>query len=134
MNEKKCRQLVRARADGLCERCGRQGHTFHHRKNRSAGGGWDCANIVFLCGDGVRGCHGWVTSHPLEASLEGFHVKPWQEPVDIPILLHGRLSRRLTWDTSDYDITQQQVDEAPPERETGNERTSPDHHRWNFDW
>lgn len=137
MNEKRCRQLVLTRSRGLCERCGRQGHTYHHRKNRSAGGGWDCANIVYLCGDGTQGCHGWVTTHPKQAALEGFHVPSWVDPATVPILLHRRLSRQLTWDTSDYDITQSAV-ETPPgdsmKEEENDERTAPDHRGWNPDW
>lgn len=89
MNEKKCRELVRIRAEGLCERCCRQGHTFHHRKNRSGGGKWDCANIVFLCGDGVRLCHGWATVNPSSASETGWHVKPWEDPAQVPLLWRG---------------------------------------------
>jgi hypothetical protein len=58
--------------------------------------------VVYLCGDGTRGCHGWVTEHPKLASEEGFHVKPWQLPGDVPILLHKRLSRRLTCNGSGY--------------------------------
>ena len=38
-----------------------------------------------LCGDGVRGCHGWVTANPKAASEEGWHVKPWQEAADVPV-------------------------------------------------
>lgn len=137
MNEKRCRELVFHRAAGLCERCGRQGNTFHHRKNRSGGGGWDCANIVYLCGDGTRGCHGWVTTHPAEASKEGFHVKPWEDPQEIPILLHRRLSRHLTWDSSDYDITRSAVQNPPLrtiKKVENDERTSPGDCRWNPDW
>lgn len=42
-----------------------------------------------LCGDGVRGCHGWVTSHPKAAAEEGWHVKPWEEATEIPVLYRG---------------------------------------------
>lgn len=137
MNEKNTRRLVFLRSGGLCERCGRQGHTYHHRKNRSAGGGWDCANIVFLCGDGTRGCHGWVTTHPALAAEEGFHVKPWEDPAAIPILLHRRLTRHLTWDTSDYDNTRQTVETPPPVtdvRTENDDRTAPGNRGWNPDW
>lgn len=137
MNEKRCRELVLQRADGLCERCGRQGHTFHHRKNRSGGGGWNCANIVYLCGDGTRGCHGWVTVNPAEASKEGFHIKPWEDEREVPILLHRRLSRHLTWDTSDYDSTRADVEVSPSEvlKEAKSDvRTAETDHLWNPDW
>ena len=101
--EKLCRAGVEARSDGLCERCGREGHTFHHRKNRSAGGLWELANIVKLCGDGTQLCHGWVTTHPKLATEEGFHIPSWGVPEEIPIILHfGRLTR-LTNDSPTYD-------------------------------
>jgi hypothetical protein len=89
VNEKRCRAIVSDRSEGLCERCCRQGHTYHHRKNRSGGGRWSPSNIVFLCGDGVRLCHGWVTTHPTDAGVEGFHVAPWRDPLDVPILWRG---------------------------------------------
>lgn len=132
MNEKRCRDLVYERSGGLCERCGKQGNTYHHRKNRSAGGEWDCANIVFLCGDGTRGCHGWVTTHPLEASIEGFHVKPWQHPEDLPILLHRRLTCGLSCNDSSY--TSDATPQPRSHRETQNiEWTTPDHSDWPLD-
>lgn len=43
-----------------------------------------------LCGDGVRLCHGWVTQNPAKAHKEGWHVKPWEESADIPLLYRGR--------------------------------------------
>lgn len=104
MNEKHCRALVRTRAEGLCERCCGPGHTFHHRKNRSAGGKWDCANIVLLCGDGVRLCHGWVTVNPLKGSEAGWHVRPWNAPADTPVLWRGNRWVLLMEDGSMIDV------------------------------
>lgn len=49
-----------------------------------------------LCGDGVRGCHGWVTANPNAAAEEGWHVRPWQESLEIPVLYHGSRFARLT--------------------------------------
>lgn len=100
--ERDCKAGVEARSDGLCERCGRQGHTFHHRKNRSAGGRWELANIVKLCGDGTQLCHGWVTTHPMLAMEEGFHIRSWDDPEGVPIRLHGRKLTRLTPDSPTY--------------------------------
>lgn len=90
-DEKRTRRLVAERSGGLCERCGMQGHTAHHRKNRGQGGPWSPSNIVWLCGDGTRGCHGWVTVHPEAARTSGFHVPWWDTPVVIPVhsTLHG---------------------------------------------
>ncbi|MFC4124891.1 HNH endonuclease [Nocardia rhizosphaerae] len=91
-NEKRTRRIVKHRAGDLCERCGMVfGQSAHHRKNRGQGGEWSPTNIVWLCGDGVAGCHGWVTAHPADARTTGFHVPWWEEPAEIPIrsLLHG---------------------------------------------
>lgn len=73
------RRIVRDRANGLCERCGKAGTTIHHRKKRSQGGPWTPENCVALCGDGTRGCHGWVEHNPTAAHAEGFHVRPWED-------------------------------------------------------
>ena len=62
---------------------------MHHRKNRSAGGLWDAANIVALHGDGVTGCHGFVTVNPEAAHAEGWHVQPWEDPAKVPVLWRG---------------------------------------------
>lgn len=137
MNEKKCRQLVAIRSQGLCERCGRRGDTFHHRKNRSAGGGWSLTNIVHLCGDGTRGCHGWVTTHPKLAGEEGFHIPSWVAPEQVPILLHKRIRRRLSATNPRYDTTHDDVDIRPPimfEEEGSDGRFAEDHDGWQSDW
>ena len=92
MNEKVCRALVKERSDGLCERCSRGGQvTMHHRKKRGQGGPWEPSNVVAVCGDGTRGCHGWCESHPTLAAEQGFHVRPWDDPTETPIFY--RLSR-----------------------------------------
>lgn len=82
-------KVVGRRSGGLCERCGGPGHSTHHLKNRSQGGRWQPSNCVRLCGSGLGGCHGWVTTHPEEAWEEGFHLKPWERPGGRPI--HSRL-------------------------------------------
>ncbi|MFI7191429.1 HNH endonuclease [Nocardia nova] len=92
MSQKKVRQITRQRARDLCERCGRRrAHSLHHLKNRSQGGEWSPQNCVWLCGDGVRGCHGWVTEHPDAAWEEGFHLRSWETPGERPIRsgVHG---------------------------------------------
>lgn len=91
MSEKKCRELVRERSEGLCERCGLAGHSVHHRRKRSHGGPWDAINCVMVCGDGVRGCHGWIEHNPNAAHDEGFHVRPWEDEREVPVLRWGSL-------------------------------------------
>ena len=84
-------KIVGQRSGGLCERCGGTGHSTHHLKNRSQGGRWSPCNCVRLCGSGFSGCHGWVTTHPVEAGEEGFHLESWEIPGRRPIesRLHG---------------------------------------------
>lgn len=69
---------------------------MHHRKKRSQGGQWDPINIVALCGHGTAGCHGWVEHNPNKAADQGWHVRPWRDPADIPVLYHGKTWAHLT--------------------------------------
>jgi hypothetical protein len=61
----------------------------HHRAGRGVGGRNDLSNLGLLCGSGTAGCHGWVTMHPSAAWAEGWVVKSWQNPSEIPVLLAG---------------------------------------------
>jgi hypothetical protein len=97
VNEKKCREVVAARA-GLgdpsmarCERCGQAPPlTAHHRVKRGQGGEWNPSNIVALCGHGTTGCHGWVESHPAAAGAdgEGWALRRSEDPTEVPIFHH----------------------------------------------
>lgn len=60
------------------------------------------------------GCHHWIENNPNAASDEGFHVRPWQDPAGIPILLHRNKIRFLTCDESTYAYTQDEVE--PPQQ------------------
>lgn len=92
MTERRCRQLVYQRAEELCERCCRGGTlSVHHRKKRSQGGKWAPENCVLVCGTGVQGCHGWFEHNPDAAHVEGFHVRPWEQPHEMPV--YWRLSK-----------------------------------------
>lgn len=62
---------------------------MHHRKKRGQGGPWSPENIVAVCGSGTTGCHGWIEGHPNAAAETGFHVRPWQDPAQIPVLYRG---------------------------------------------
>lgn len=69
---------------GRCVGDGRTDLTAQHRRARGMGGTSDVtighpANGVPLCGDGVRGCHGWAESHRHDARLLGWLLEP-QEP------------------------------------------------------
>lgn len=73
--------IVMDRAGYRCERCGSsdhpQGFSKHHRLPRRMGGSRNPslhkpANLIFLCGSGTSGCHGWVESHREEAREIGY--------------------------------------------------------------
>lgn len=88
-------EAVRLRSGGRCERCGARDSRFvslHHRKPRGMGGSRDPAihspaNIVFVCGSGTSGCHGWIESHRAEARDLGLLVYRNDDPVQIPVQL-----------------------------------------------
>lgn len=93
MKESQCRQVTYTRSGRLCERCCRGGSTsLHHRKKRGQGGKWDPENCVILCGTGTTGCHGWCEANPNAAEGEGFHVRPWQNPAEIPVKYRGQFA------------------------------------------
>lgn len=71
--------------DPWCVMCGAGGElTVDHRLNRSQGGTWDMWNLQRLCGDGTRGCHGWVTGNPASAVAQGFAVPAGRDPRLVP--------------------------------------------------
>ena len=115
MNEKLCRSVVLARSGGRCERCNGIGKSYHHRKKRSQGGEWSAENVVLLCGDGTRGCHGWVEHNPNAAEAEGLHVRPWESSDAVPVKY-----RRTEWvvllpDGDVMDSEAREEEEEPPE-------------------
>jgi len=96
MNETRCRAIVKGRSGGCCEMCGAPAESMHHRKNRSQGGKWEPSNIVQLCGDGSRKCHGMLTNtngRRLEFEDKGWIVPSYLAPVDVPFAhgLHGHV-------------------------------------------
>jgi hypothetical protein len=89
------RQLVHARAQMCCERCGRNvvwdGGQCHHRSPRGMGGSrvaelGQPQNILYLCTD----CHAWVESHRTEARAGGWLLSGRQEPLAVPVLVAGQ--------------------------------------------
>lgn len=102
MNEATSRETVKHRSGGWCEAgipgvCTGQGQSMHHRKNRSQGGTWDVENILHLCGDGVRGCHGWITEHPKLSYESGWAVRSHWNPADVAVRVRG-VNKFLTLD------------------------------------
>lgn len=91
-DEKRGRMGAKKRSQGLCEVhlpgiCLGWGHSIHHRKNRSQGGNWDISNLLHVCGDGVRGCHGWITENPKASYKKGWAVKGCWRSDEVPVLL-----------------------------------------------
>lgn len=56
----------------LCVRCGRPANGWHHRVPEGQSGPTDHLNCVPLCGDGTKGCHGWVEHH--RAAARAVHL------------------------------------------------------------
>lgn len=91
---------------GRCLGDGRPDVTTQHRRARGMGGTSDLAighpaNGVPLCGDGVRGCHGWAEHHPHDARLLGWALAPGEHPLEAPFYDHIYGWRR--WAVEDGD-------------------------------
>lgn len=88
------RQLVIARAQGCCERCGLwTDGQIHHRTPKGSGGSsrpdrHDVPNLVYLC---IRD-HMWAHGNPIAAEAEGFLVprRNGTNPINAPVNLPGR--------------------------------------------
>jgi hypothetical protein len=85
-------EKVRDRFGGRCARCGRPGWTVHHRRRRGMGGSGDPKineppNLIFLCGDGTRGCHGWIEHNRAEARKHGWLVYYEMDAAAVEVLL-----------------------------------------------
>lgn len=90
--ETKGREIVRLRSDGRCEVvvpnvCLGEAHTMHHRLKRSHGGDWNPANILHVCGDGTRGCHGWIEAHPKLANEHGLWLRAGEDPEETSVYM-----------------------------------------------
>lgn len=97
-------KIVLGRSEDWCEvrRTGvcldGRGHSTHHRLDQSLdNSGWRPSNLLRTCGDGSRGCHGWITENPKQAHDEGrwaleSHEKPELTPVLVasPLWPEGR--------------------------------------------
>lgn len=74
------REIVKARAGGRCEVglravCLGGVDSLHHREAYGMGGRPGAADspeeLLAVCGDGTRGCHGWIEANPKTAALDG---------------------------------------------------------------
>lgn len=76
-----------------CQWCGRtitDAYSLQHRRARAGGGSVEKAtnlpsNLVLMCGTATTGCHGYVESHPFEASARGFRVRQGDDPAHVQI-------------------------------------------------
>lgn len=95
-SETRGRTIARDRSGGICEVqkpgvCTYRAESMHHRKNRSQGGTWAPSNLLHTCGDGTRGCHGWITEHPEPARGPGWAVLSGWDPAAVAVLYRGEL-------------------------------------------
>jgi len=111
VNATACRLLVHARAGGgepqdrRCERCGsREPGSCQHRVKRSHFGEWSAPNIVWLCGSGTTGCHGWAENYPREAEPGGWALPSGADPAAVPIE-HHTWGRVLLTEDGMYELT-----------------------------
>ena len=84
------RQRRRAweRDGGACVICGRTAESVHHRQGRSGPDPHRLANLLTLCGDGVRGDHGEIHAHQSASYALGRMVPRLgiRTPEDTPVL------------------------------------------------
>jgi 5-methylcytosine-specific restriction protein A len=89
---KKVRDLVIARANGTCERCGfaAPAYQIHHRRPRGAGGSkavdTNCAsNALCVC----ISCHSAIEANRVESSQFGWLVRQGQSPGAARVFCRG---------------------------------------------
>lgn len=100
-SEQRARAVVYARSQGRCEVCGRQAHTVHHRVKRGQGGTWSPANLLHICGDGTRYCHGWIEQQPTHAMTLGLWVPTHADPRTTPAFIQPAMFTRDWWTHDD---------------------------------
>lgn len=75
----KARAFVYERSGGRCEAsvagvCEGRGTNAHHKQMRGQGGKDDPENLLWVCGSGTTGCHGWIHANPTQAIALGLLV------------------------------------------------------------
>lgn len=81
-----------ARPDGDLSRLSRSQVSIHHRKTRGMGGTRrvdvnELHHLLVVCGDGTRGCHGWIGREPALARERGLIVWQAEDARTIPLVL-----------------------------------------------
>jgi 5-methylcytosine-specific restriction protein A len=99
---KDVRDIVIARANGTCERCGfaAPAYQIHHRRPRGAGGSTaadtnTASNALCVC----ISCHGAIEANRSDALEHGWLVRQGQNPCGIRVL---RLNTWVTLDDFGY--------------------------------
>lgn len=100
VSQTRARAIVRERADDRCEIaidrvCAGRMASVHHRSKRSHGGSWQPSNLLAACGDGARGCHGFVEAHPSWAITEGLWLVAGDTSLDVSV--HMRWAAQRSW-------------------------------------
>lgn len=114
--EARARAIVAERSGGRCEAviegvCLGRAHSMHHR--RKPGRLWNPSNLLHLCGDGTRGCHGWIEAHPTKANELGLWLMNGDGmPSEVSVQMRWESLKSwfvlddegsLEWDTHDYE-------------------------------
>lgn len=91
--ESRTRRVVSARSAGMCEAripgvCTGQGQSMHHRKK--PGRVWSPSNVIHVCGDGTRGCHGWIEHNPTDAHDRGLYLQGNEHPLFAACIISWR--------------------------------------------
>lgn len=100
----RAREVVRARSDGVCEKCGQaRAVHWHHRLNRSQGGTWHPSNGLHLC----LADHLLMDGANAELFDSGWRIKPWDKRLysEIPVL-HWQWGWVLLTDDGDYHLAE----------------------------
>lgn len=93
--ERHARKVVKARAEGRCEGCGKHGPTdYSHRVGEGVGGPWAPSNAMALC---RYPCHNDLHRYPLEARTKGWYLRSHENFRTIPVR-HAWLGRVLLLD------------------------------------
>lgn len=95
LSEARGREIVYERSQRRCEVCQRPADSVHHRMKQ--GRPWDPANLLSLCGDGTRFCHGWIEAHPQDAMLLGLWLPRGVDYHLYPAYLHPTMWWRAWW-------------------------------------
>lgn len=51
---------------------------------------WVPSNILDVCGDGTRGCHGWIEANPERAQERGLWLVGAESPQFTPLIISWR--------------------------------------------